>query len=500
MLNYKYVDNNINFTLSSTLLYLFDFRDLIEYEPLNIPNQYLNTIENNINFKNDLYQTFILNVLLKVNNQSIIDNTTNFQKQIFEQNLFKIADYEYLTSYVNNYLKSNRIGLFGLLRPENLIDINKGFSFNNVEIYTLQTDSNGNIMYDNRGNPIQIKTNKQLFAPLIKGIIERIRIKLISIIYDDFVNSIQSIINNTEIQNICDDILNKLNIILDNYIIFDNVNNINSDKYSYSTYRNNGYIYNLLSNNSANSIKSIVLQILNNNTNTYTNTFTTQKYIYAPSSLWSYINKMQIREYNKLYNETLISPEYYYNNLGSFMNNVYFEFKNKLMNISQIDYVNLPIFYPTDFSKYYYSYNINYNTTIGSINISYNQDYNIYENYKQNDFYTIQNDTNDSYPVETYGFDYYAIGDFGTFDISGNIYTYNITTLDYSTIYNPLTQSDTLIDWYYTINSLMLSIDMKQSNLSGSETYYPYNFYDIYHIINSLPLHYIVLYHIIIYC
>lgn len=469
--NYNYVNNNINFSLSQAELYLFDFRDFEEYNPTNVPTNYFNTIKNNIDFKNDLYRTFILNVLLKVNNQSNINNTDNFQTQIFEQDLFKIADYEYLTSYANNYLNSNKIALFGLLRPENLIDINKDFS-TNVDIYTLQTDVNGNIMYDTSGNPIQIKTNTKLFAPLIRGIIERIRIKLISIIYTNLVTSFQNI-SNQEIQNICDDILNNLNIILDNYIVYDNINNTDLDKYSYSTYRNNGYIYNILSNNSSNSVQTIISQILNNNTNTYTFTNTTQNYIYAPSSIWSYINKMQIRQYNKLFNETLISPEYYHNNLGSFMMNVYFEFKFRLMNINQVNYKYLPRFFQTDYSKYYYSYNVNFSTNT----IECNQDYNIYENYKTNKFYGIENQSNLSYPVESYGFDYYAIGDFGEFNIINNIYTYKVTSLDFSTIFNPLTQTNTLIDWYYTINSLMLSIDMKESNLNGTETYYPYNFY-----------------------
>ena len=469
--NYNYVDTNTNYSLSQQqLLYLFDFRDFDQYNPTSVSSANFNQIKNNIDFKNDLYRTFILNVLLKVNNQSTIDNTIDFQNQIFEQNLFKIADYEYLTSYVNNYLNSNRIALFGLSRPENLIDINK--DFNNVQIYTLQTDVNGNIQYDTSGNPIQILTSKKLFAPLIRGIIERIRIKLISIIYTDFPLNLSY--STTTIQNICDDLMNNLNIILDNYIVYDNISNIGLDKYSYSTYRNNGYIYNILSNNSANSITSIISQILNNNTNTYTNTNSTQKYIYAPSSIWSYINKMQIRQYNKLFNETLISPEYYHNNLGSFMNNVFFEFKSKLIHINSTNsYPTSSIFFQTDYAKYYYSYNINCS---GSI-INFNQDYNIYENYKTNNFYEIENNSNLSYPVESYGFDYYAIGDFGSFDISGNNYTYTVTSLDFSTIFNPLTQTDTLIDWYYTINSLMLSIDMRQSNLAGTEPYYPYNFY-----------------------
>ena len=447
---HNYSDGNIAFT-PLPVIYLFDFRDLVEYDPEGDTMIYyhFDTIENNSKFKNDLYKTFILNVLLKVNIQLYSFNTMDFQTQIFDQNIFKIADYEYLTSYVNNYLKSDKIALFGLLRPENLIDINKDFSFDNVQIYTLQTDANRYILYDNSGNPIQIKNNKQLYAPLIRGIIERIRIKLISIIFSsEFVTFVQNIHNDyTTTQIICDGLLSKLNILLDNYIVFDNVVNIDLDKYSYSTYRNNGYIYNLLSNNNIN---------------------TTQNYIYAPSSIWSYINKMQIREYNILYNETLISPEYYENNIGSFMRNVYDEFKFRLCNIPLSNYKYLPIFYQADFSKYYYSYNVKFNIDY----VIFNQDYNIYENYKTNNVNETQNQSNLSYPVASYGFDYYAIGDFGSFDIFESRYLYNITTLDYSTIFNPVTQTNTLIDWYYTINSVMLSIDMREQN-----SIHPYKFY-----------------------
>jgi len=498
---FKYIYNSQIYSFDFTGIndmYFFDFRDFDQYNPTTIPPTYFNQIKDNIDFKNDLYKTFILNVLLKLNKKSNTANPDNFQKQIFEQDLFKIADKEYLISYANNYLNSSKISLFGLLRPENLIDINKDFSYNNVKIYSLQTDGNKNILYNYAGNPIKTLQNKQLFASLIRGIIERIRIKLISIIYsDDFLSLLINKWTNINffplpapginglsgfLYAITVDLLYNLNNILDKYIVYDNVNNINIEQYSYITYKNNGYIYN--NDNSLINYDDI-------------STEDTQKYIYAPSSIWSYINKMQIRQYNKLYNDILISSDYYHDSLGSFMTNVYNEFKFRLARIPQNNYDNLPIFFQKDYSQYYYSYNAYFIKTINvsgtNITLGHNRDYNLYENYYTNDYYKIENKSNLSYPVESYGFDYYAIGDFGSFDISNNyidedgnlqtyaynIYTYKITTLDFSTIFNPFTQIDTLIDWYYTINSIMLSVDMKKSNLNGTEPNYPNTFYAI---------------------
>jgi len=483
---YYYNDNPIyiNFSLNLDQLCLFDFRDLVEYNPLeNISGSNVDIIKNNNIFKNDLYKTFFLNVLLKVNDNSTVMNTDNFQTQIFEQNLFKIADYEYLKSYANNYLITERIALFGLLRPENLIDITKDFSSDNVKIYSLQKDGSGNIVYDASGNPIQTTVQKKLYAPLVRGIIERIRIKLISIIYTEFVDSIKTQYSSLAdgiiyilLQNLTNYVHNIIEQVLNNYYIFDNIKNLNSSVYSYTKYKNNGYIFNQYKDYTKITITGLNRYI-----------FSSPNYIYAPSSIWSYINKMQIREYNKLYNEILISQSYYDNNLGAFMRNVYDEFKFRLERIPQLDYPNLPIFLPTNYSQYYYSYNIDISSNIittGGDKINFTSDYNIYENYKQTkniinftngQEYLPQDIENLSYPVSDYGFDYYAIGDIGTFDISGNNYSYNIKTLDYSSIYNPLTQSDNLIDWYYIINSVMLSIDIERSFTSP-----PFNWGDTY--------------------
>ena len=467
-------------------LYYFDFRDLNEYNPIINPvdisggplseSEIYTIIQNNITFKNDLYKNVILNILLKVNENYENSNIEvqsyyslfNFRTQIFEMNLFKVADYEYLTAYANNYLVSNRIGLFGLLRPENLINVYNTDISNNISIYTLEKDASGNIIYDASGNPTQTTTKKPLYVSTIRGIIEKIRINIIQLLYSDVIFSKLYGDLPVEIRKIVyDDIINNyLNPLLDNYIKFDDVSNLNLADYSYINYRNKGYVFSDI-NTSVISVSKKFVE-------------TSQKYIQAPSSIWSYINKMQIREYNKLYNELLISYDHYINNLGNFMKDVYDEFYERFNNISQESYTKLPQFYPTDYSKYYYSYNITVST---SEVLTYNQDYNFYENYKNSDFYPTENLLNETYPVANYGFDYYSIGDDISFTTVPNPndsydYIFSFTSFDYSVIFNPITQSSTLIDWYYTINSIMLSIDMRQSNLNPNDaTGYPYNFF-----------------------
>lgn len=464
--------------------YFFDYRDLNEYNPIINPvdisggpltlEEIYTIIQNNNTFKNDLYKSVVLNVILKVNENftyngndfNTYTSTDNFRTQIFEKNLFKVADYEYLTAYANNYLTSNRIGLFGLLRPENLINIYNTDISNNVSIYTLEKDGSGNIVYDSSGNPVQTTTNKPLYVPLIRGIIEKIRIQMIRLLYsDEIFSSLTGIIIPDHIRkNIYDDLMNNyINPLLDNYIKFDNISNLNLTDYSYINYRNNGFLFSDINNNVISASKKFIV--------------TNQKYIQAPSSIWSYINKMQIREYNKMYNEILISRDYYINNLGFFMKDVYNEFNFRLSAVKQVSYTKFPRFYQTDYSKYYYSYNItqSFGDPSGSI-YTYNQDYNIYENYKTSSFYSTENILNETYPIANYGFDYYSIGDDISFtktliDVSNNIYVYafSFTPLNYTSVFDPLTQNTTLIDWYLTINSVMLSIDMRRSNPNPSD-------------------------------
>jgi len=477
--------------------YFFDYRDFNEYNPIINPTdisggpltleEIYTIIQKNNTFKNDLYKNIILNVIIKVNENFVYNgvefntytSTDNFRTQIFEQNLFKLADYEYLTAYANNYLTSNRIGLFGLLRPENLINIYNTDISNNISIYTLERDGSGNIVYDSSGNPVQTTTKKQLYVPLIRGIVEKIRIQMIRLLYsDEILSSLPNLIPDKKKKEIYDDLMNNyINPLLDNYIKFDNISNLDLADYSYINYRNNGFMFSDINNNVISASKKFIV--------------TNQKYIQAPSSIWSYINKMKIREYNRMYNELFISRDYYINNLGFFMKDVYNEFNFRLSNISSPTYTKLPQFYQTDYSKYYYSYNItqSFGDPSGTM-YTYNQDYNIYENYKISSFYSTENILNETYPIANYGFDYYSLGDDISFlktvvDPSKNlnIYTFSFTPLDYTTVFDPLTQNTTLIDWYLTINSIMLSIDMRRSNIypkGGSyepTIGYPYNFF-----------------------
>lgn len=488
---YPYTKNGVNkiFKFESDDMFYFDYRDLTEYNPLNIVSDNINIIEaydiiqKNLKFKNDLYKEFILNIMLKSNNDST--NTLNasgtyiaknFQDLIFNQNLLKIADYEYLISFANNFLINNRIGLASLLRPENLININNypytyDPSNNLLNIYGLETDAsdnfNGYIKYDSSGNPIKNQTKRPLYVPFIRGVIERIRIQLITMIYSDVLKltNLDDYTNKIWRLNIYSDIIDKIiNPILDNYIKFDNVNNIGNSTYSYNTYKNNAYNFTIITSNP-------LLKL----SNTYK--FGTPNFVQAPSSIWSYFNKMHIREFNLMFNDTLISFDYYSDKLGAFMKDAYIELKTRLQNIytHQSSYNKLPFYYPNNYSQYYYSYNLTINN---NSNYSYSDNFDIYES-----FYKSQDTNNLSYPVSTNGFDYYSLGDIGTLKYDASGYYYDIKTLDLSSIYYA-SQTKTLIDWYYTINTIMLSVDMRKSNINPHYDYitqqniYPkYNFY-----------------------
>jgi hypothetical protein len=470
--NFDYYDPALGyapiFSLNNFGKIQFDYRDLNEYDPTtlsSIPDPFISDafiINNNIIFKNSLYRDVILNIILKINENMKIDYTQDFHTQIFTNNLFKVADFEYLTSFVNNFINLDRTVLCGLLRPESLIDIRQFLS--EISVYTC-FDSSGNVMYDGSGNPVQTDSsnNTTLYVPITRGIIEKIRIKLIFIIYygqitvDSFVD--QSGNHPDPGSFIFDfmknDLLEYLFKTLDNYIKFDDVSNINNSIYSYNKYRNNGYIFS--------STQQTNSTIFNNSI--------VPNFVQAPSSIWSYLNKMQIREYNRLFNEMLISHDYYINNLGIHMDRAYNEIIYKIKSSHNVNNPIIPYFYPTNFSQYNYSYNINVGDFSGN--------FNIYENYLTNNFYKTQNINNSTYPVSNYGIDYYALsGDYNIFIVSP-YYIYFLQTYDYSEIFQPQHQTTTLMDWFATINSLLLSIDMRKSNskINYDDEKYLYNFY-----------------------
>jgi hypothetical protein len=499
MKNYKYTYTLNNIVYSSNLatedLYNFDFRDLQEYDSLSINDlTAYEIINNNILFKNDLYQQVIMNIILKLNNNNNVEYNdasglymaTDFADLVFNQNLLKVADFEYLTTYADNFLQSNRTGLVSLLRPENLIDINNNFitrsdSSGGISVY----DNSGNLIgyqvggffykyelltepefndieYDSSGNPISNITNKPLYVPFIRGIIERIRIQLLQMIWTDkltltgFPSYLRQAIYN-------DIITNYINPLLENYYKFDDVDNINNDKYSYSSFKNQGNNFN---------ISKITNNVIN-----------TSNFIRGPSSIWSYLNKMQIREYNAMFNDTLLSLDYYGKYLGAFMRDAYQEVKWRLTQLYHVqpNYPMLPTFYQNGYSKYYYSYALivatNDSTNIETIDLY--ERFNIVD---PNTGMLNPNPNNLTYPVSTYGFDYYSLGDVFTFVHDASGYHYNILTIDLTSLYYP-TQTKRLIDWYYTINSLLLSIDTKKctfptNGVSGTPP--PYYFYLLY--------------------
>ena len=361
---YNTLENNMsngNLDLSANDLIKFDFRDFDEmesiffgtgetdcscnciFEPTLSREEQYKILKFNQEFKMDLYKKILLNVILKQNNNLSQPVVTDYTDLIFNKNYYQIADLTYLTTYANNFLSDNQIGLISLMRPENLIDINiiPGI----ITLHNKQTS---------------------LYMPSTRAIIEIYRIKLYSII-----NSLMNT-NKTFIKSTIDDILN-------NYIKFDTINNLNNPIYSYESFVNNGYQF-------------------TQSSSTNINNFTQQNYTYchASSSIWSYINKHFISNYNSFLNNTLISSNYYKNTLGNFMGYLYDYIIQQLISYNENLYFKNT---NNDYKKTLYSYDISCN---GNITTQYLYDFNSITNAN-------------TFPVNNLGFDFYSLGNKYTF-------------------------------------------------------------------------------------
>ncbi len=431
----------VNKTFSQELLghmHLFDFRDLNDYL---VTDQYggdINreeVIKSNLIFKYDLYRDIILKVILRYNKDGISDPTKDFNYQVFTGDIFRFADSDYLFQYANTYLTENKLAIMSLLRPENLIDISKDFE-SDILVSQLYYDENDNVQTE--------YVQKSLYVPLIRAIIERYRIKFMKIINSSYdpntgiFDGSGTVITGEQIVTL----KNLINSILNNYIKFDNVQNIENDNYSYTSYKSNGYSFNFIDYQTTSNLNNLKI-------------YKQKKYDYvqAGSSIYSYLNKLMIRDYNSMFNNLLISDTYYTKNLGQNMLKMYYFIKSQFTDPSGN---NLP-FYNQD--------QVQYNFTYKFINPDiYSSTIDLYE------LKTINDDmTNLTYPIDTYGFDYYSFGD--DIILENNMFGYSVTVLQrvfYHTIYEPTFEypSDlSVLDNEYYITMSFLGYDIRRSKL-----------------------------------
>jgi len=329
-----------------------------------------------------------------------------------------------------------------LLRPENLINIIEDFE-EDIQI--------SSVIYDNSGQPIIDYSGTKLYCPIIRGIIERYRIKFLKIVDDNFDSSGNPITISGE--SIGTDGVNKLkeyiNKILDNYIKFDDITHIDIDNYSYTSYKSNGYSYNYIDFQSGTTTTNENKTIGNlNNLKIYKE----KKYdfVQASSSIYSYINKLMIREYNSMFNNLIISDTYYTNEMGQNMLKLYYFIKSKLVDPCG----NNLQFYQNNQVQYYYSYQFKniipapYNTGTTTINI----------------YDDLTKTTNSTYPIDTYGFDYYSFGDNILFYKEDNKYVFKIQQdIFYNEIYDPYFTNMTILDYEYFIMMSFLGYDIRRS-------------------------------------
>lgn len=106
---------------------------------------------------------------------------------------------------------------------------------------------------------------------------------------------------------------------------------LRNDMPLYSNYKNNNYSLLGLVDETESTIKKykkIKEQI----------TITTPKYSDAISSIWYQTQKGMIQLYNKLFNDTLLSSKYFYNNLGNTMGSIFDYIKSQMIDSDNIYY------------------------------------------------------------------------------------------------------------------------------------------------------------------
>jgi hypothetical protein len=457
--DFKNIINNIH---------LFDFRDLDEYDVRNVyfkqsiinENEFQNDfskqsiINENLTFKYELYREVILKCLLRINRDKDFQSgksDRDFEEQIFDGDILRLADENYIQQFTEKYLNTSNLALFTIFRPENMIDITEGYK-SELEVSEPEYDENGNI---------NIKyVEKSIYMPLVRGIIERYRIKFLDIIkknYDDEGNLIDSSDNYIDSSgNNCigefgvKKLKEFVNKILNNYIKFDDSNNINNDNFSYNTYKSNGYSFNFIDFQSINESDVGIGGL----TNLKIFKTTENNYIQAASSIYSYINKQMIREYNLMYNELLLSDSYYEENLGENMEHLYYFIKSNLVDGSD----NNIKYYQDDQIQYFYTYKYKNDDEFDPNN-------NINKIYLYDTSLDTIPTTNYTFPIVGHGFNYYSFGDDITMEKKeNNIYEVSVNqNVFYYKIYDPYFNNMTLFDYEYFIIMSFLGYDIRRS-------------------------------------
>lgn len=449
--DFKNVYNNIH---------LFDFRDLDQYDILTLYTdvsgndfEKQTVINENLTFKYELYKEVILKSLLRINRNKDFDLgkfDNNFETQIFEGNILRLADENYIQQFSETYLNTTNLALFTIFRPENMIDITEGYK---SELEVTEPE------YDNDGN-INVKyVEKSIYMPLVRGIIERYRLKFLDVINKNYnkdgylIDASGSIVdasNNYIGESGVTKLKEFVNKILNNYVKYDDSNNINNDNYSYNTYKSNGYSFNYIDFQSVNETDIGIGGL----TNLKIFKTTENNYIQAASSLYSYINKQMIREYNTMYNTILLSDKYYEDNLGENMEHLYYFIKSNLVDSSgnNIDY------FQDDQIQYYYTYKYKNDDEFDPNN-------GIDKIYLYDTSTSVIPNTNYTFPLTSHGFNYYSFGDEIIMEkTEETVYEVSVNQkVFYYKVYDPYFNNMTRLDYEYFITMSFLGYDIRRS-------------------------------------
>jgi hypothetical protein len=370
IINTSFTYNNNTYTVNQSTTNIYNtYIDNSTINPL-IPNTLLNPlILNNLYLLNYIPLNTIRDIATEIYNEFVGDNTitnldiSQFDYRDFDEYTTKNPKITYQNSesniHSNQTLKMNLYQQFIfniLLQTNNTNNTNKFKLFNQDFLTNFVTNyaNSSRSIITGILQPENLFTfsynNQKIKLPPIVAIIESYR-------YD----IMQKFTTNSNFNYI----YTKLDGILNRYNVFKNIDNLNNSDYSYNSYALNGYSFANIETNTQQQLK-------------------TTNYVHAASSIWSHINQIKIRQYNSLFNNMLISLDYYSNNLGSNFVSTYNNIKTGLIqnNYNFID--------GTDISnlKQRYSYDICGNT-----------------------IYFYDNNSNSTYPIDTTGFDYYSFGD-----------------------------------------------------------------------------------------
>jgi hypothetical protein len=398
----------------------------------NIYNSYLNKYD---------FNTYLLNFipLLVINNlaNEIFTefSTDTYINSNIDSSLYEYRDLNEITNF-NNYnqinLYNNQIiknDLYKQILCNIILQLNNtstDFILNNYKFLSTFNDLYTN---NDRTSLMFLCRPENLCTFTVNG--KNIKLPPINYISEIFRINIMKNIDS----QYYDYVYNKLNDILNRYDKFKNTINLTNNIYSYNSYKLNGMTFTNIENNFIQKLNVI-------------------EYIHAQSSIYAYCYNMFIQNYNKLFNTTLISADFY-NNIGSHYLNTYEFIKMSLIN-QNLNYFDNQSFVSL---KNYYSYELNNNI-----------------------IYYYDENNNINYPVIDNGFDYYSIGD--SIQINSNVITLN--TINYTSISNQSylptiinlnnnknsiqnLQNLTYIDIKYLYTQLKLFYNIETDNINTSQ-------------------------------